>query len=270
MAFLSWLTSLFLLSLSGFAAALYCDKDTLAEYRFQEYFTGITTKSFTKDTPPSKTNYTWYLNLCGQKTIDVADCPKDAQLCGIQTVTLPGEDPIKTQVISFAKDMKYVVQEKKKDELSITLDKMTWGSSDINPKFYFDCSKEDVNDDLTVEWENDTFTLRWNTPAACLKSDKDVPPPRKGDGNNNNGKDNDNSWGWFTWLFIVCVLLFGGYIIIGAWITASKSPADFQDALHDFTETLFNLARPLPGFISEIAGKIFGTNGSDRGGYSAV
>lgn len=271
MVSLSWLLSLFLITLSKLAAALQCDKDGLAEFRFHDYFKGITTKSFIKDTPPSQTNYTWYFNLCGQEEMTIADCPKDSQLCGIQTVTLPGEAPIKTQIISFKKDITYTIKEKEKTHLSIALDKMSWGSSEISPMFHFDCLKDDVDDNVTVEWENSSFTLNWKTPAACLKTEKGVPPPKKDDGKKGNSeKDIDNSWGWFTWLFIVFVLLFGGYIIIGAWITASKSPADFQDALHDFTETLFNLARPLPGFISEIFGKVFGSSGSDRGGYSAV
>lgn len=263
-----------LLTYLQLACSLQCNKGIYADHRLQDYFKDITTVSFTKETPPSTTNFTWYLNLCGQKkTIANTNCPHDSQLCGVQTVNVPGKDPIETQILSIKNGLGDIDHTVSNNMLKVVLEEVEWGSTKVIPQFTFECSKENKDDVIEInlvedlEISKDKLILKWRTPAACLKSDKDVPPPKDGSGSGDNA---DSSWGWFTWLFIVFVLLFGGYIIIGAWITASKSPADFQDALHDFSETLTNLAHSLPGFVTEIADKVFGNNRGERGGYSAV
>ncbi len=259
--------SLPLLLIASTVSALDCSSEQLSPYRLKDSFTQVTSKSIISDTPPSKTNTTWYLNLCNQQEQIIEDCPKNSQICGVQTVLLPGESPIKTQIVSFGNGLNYNVLDANKSDISIKLDDSSWGSNSVSAQLEFHCAE---NEDVEIEWDYSKFVLKYTTPAACLKDDKSAPPapPKDGDKDGDDKKKKDDSWGWFTWLFIILVLLFGGYIIFGAWITASKSPADFQDAVHDFVETLGNLAKSLPGFLKEIGQKIFGSE--NRGGYSAV
>lgn len=262
------LLNLFQLALVPLVTALSCDKGDLAQYRLHEQFTQVTARSFLSDTPPSKTNMTWYLNLCNEVEYVSEECPKNSQICGVQTVLLPGEQPIKTQVISYGNGLNFEIVNANNTDLIITLDETSWGSNSISAKLELHCSAEE--EDMTLDWDPESqLTVHWSTPGACLKSDKDVPPPKKGKDDKKAPDDKpDDSWGWFTWLFIIFVLAVGGYIILGAWVTYSKSPADLQDAVHDFADTLKNLFGALPGFISEIMQKVFGSN--NRGGYSAV
>lgn len=259
-----WTVPLISSLIASTAWALDCSSDKFAPYRLKDSFTQVSSKSIITDTPPSKTNTTWYLNLCNQQEQIIEDCPKNSQICGIQTVLLPGETPIKTQIVSFGNGLNYNVLEANKSDIYVKLDDSSWGSNSITAQLELHCAE---SEDIQIDWDYTNFVLRYATPAACLKDDKSAPPP----GSPKDGEDDkkkDDSWGWFTWLFIVLVLIFGGYIIFGAWITASKSPADFQDAVHDFVETLGNLVKSLPGFLKEIGQKIFGSE--NRGGYSAV
>lgn len=258
-----WLISL--VALIHSTLALDCSSDKLAPYRLKDSFTQVTSKSVITDTPPSKTNTTWYLNLCNQQEQIIEDCPKNSQICGVTSVLLPGEAPIKTQIVSFGNGLNYNILEANKSDISIKLDESSWGSNSIAAQLEFHCAE---NEDIQISWDYELLTLKYITPAACLKDDKSAPPPPPKDGKDDGKKKKDDSWGWFTWFFIIFVILVGGYIILSAWITASKSPADFKDAVHDFVETLGNLAKSLPGFLKEIGQKLFGTE--DRGGYSAV
>jgi hypothetical protein len=245
------------------ASAINCNADQLDKYRFKEVFTAITASSQLHDTPPSQTNVTWYFNLCDQVEELTPECPKHAQICGVQEVLLPGQDPIKTQVISFGNGLNYKVTSANDSDVVIDLDETSWGTNSINAVLNLHCAAEsDPDAGIKVDWNDiaGDFTLFWNTPAACLKSNKEVPvPPKDGD-----SKKTDESWGWFTWLFIIIVLVVGSYIVVTAWISSSRTPADFQDAAHDFLETL----KSLPALAVEVFKKIVGSG--ERGGYSAV
>jgi hypothetical protein len=148
-----------------------------------------------------------------------------------------------------------------------------WGSNTVDASMDLICSKVE---ELRVSWDQKLLEVTWYSPYACLSDEKDIPPPppdekQPGDKEPDDKEPEepaDDSWGWFTWLFIILVLGFGAYIIMGAWVTYSKSPADFSDAVHDFTDTLKNIAKGIPGFIGEILERIMGR--TDRGGYSAV
>ncbi|CCH42970.1 Autophagy-related protein [Wickerhamomyces ciferrii] len=244
--------------------ALDCSSDQLSSYRLKDSLTSISSHSIISDTPPSKTNTTWYLNLCNQNTEQFQeDCPKNSQICGITTVLLPGESPIKTQVVSIPNNLNSKILSSNDSDILINLDDSNWGSNTIKTELNFHCAEQE---DIKIQWDLEKLIIDYISPSSCLKDNKSIPEPPK-DGKDKDGdkeKKKDDSWGWFTWLFIILVIGFGGYIIFGAWVAASKSPADFQDAMHDFLEAL----KSLPGFIKEIFAKVFGNE--NRGGYSAV
>lgn len=244
-------------------SALECSKDdVLSKYRLSDI--PLVSTSKLDDTPPSKTNTTWYFNLCQAEGELPADCPKNSQICGVQTVLLAGEDPIVSQVISWGQGLSYTVENDTESGFVVKMGETNWGSNTVDSTLKFNCAKDD---DLSVEWDTKALSLSWNTPFACLKDSKKPPPEKPKDGEKNK-EPADDSWGWFTWLFIILVLAFGVYIIMGAWLTFTRSPADFSDAVHDFVDTLKSLAQGVPSFVSEIFGRAVGRG--DRGGYSAV
>lgn len=256
----------FLLTLSVFlnlSNALHCDKDDLAKYRLQEVFKGITSKSIVSETPPSVSTFTWYLNLCGQaEDFPEPECPKNSQICGVKSVSLPGQSPIKTEIITFGNGLNYQIEEATNEFIDLKLDDTNWGSNTISSNFHLVCSNEE---NIEVSFAANELELTFNTPGACLKDDTEhvpappTPPP----------STNDDSWGWFTWLFIIGVILGGGYIIASAWI--GRGSDDLQEAMHDFVDTLKSLLANLPEFIGEIFNKVFGSNGNgSRGGYTSV
>lgn len=245
--------------------ALDCSKDGLENYKFKDVFTVVAARSQIYDTPPSNTNFTWFFNLCGQSDQLPAECAKNSQICGIQQVSLPGKEPIITEIISFGNGLNYKVSSLNDTDVEIQLDESSWGTNSINANLNFHCGAE-VDGGIHFSWDdsNGLFTLHWNTPGACLKTNKEVPTDPPSDDKPKDGKEKDDSWGWFTWLFIILVLVFGSYIVLTSWISSSRTPADFNDAVHDFIDTL----KSLPALAGEIFQKIVGT--SDRGGYSAV
>lgn len=253
-----------LLLTATLATALHCDKDKLNDYKLQEAFKQLKTQSIITDTPPSTANFTWYLNLCGEDEVQVEGCPKSAQICGVQEVKLPEKDTIVTEVIYFDQNLGYDIQNANKTNINIKLFDSVWGKNTIESYVNLECGK---GESLDTKFIDNKLEINIITPGACLKSDKDAPPVS--DPDSDKDKKKDDSWGWFTWLFIVFVLLFGGYIIASAWITASRSPADLQDAAHDFLETITSLVKGLPGFVGEVIDKIFGGS-RNRGDYSAV
>lgn len=258
-----------LLLLAATASALQCSKDTLSQYKLQEL--PLAKQSIVADTPPSKTDTTWYFNLCQAEGVMPEACAKNSQICGVQEVLLPGQDAIVSQVISWGQGLSYEVTNNTDSGLVITMGENSWGANTVEAQLVMNCAKEEL---MVVQWEHNSLTLQWNTPFACL-ADSKAPPPDKPkddapeDGDRDKDKDKvDDSWGWFTWLFIILVLGFGVYIIMGAWITYTKSPADLSDAVHDFVDTLKGITQAVPGFLGEVFGRVMGR--TDRGGYSAV
>ncbi|KAH3683973.1 hypothetical protein WICPIJ_005048 [Wickerhamomyces pijperi] len=245
------------------SSALHCDQEGLAAYRLQEVLKDIKSKTFNTDTPPSVSTFTWYLNLCGTGDQDFPDpeCPKNSQICGVKSVSLPGQSPIKTEIITLGNGLNYQIEESTKEFIDLKLDDTNWGSNTISSNFHLVCANEE---NIDVSFNDNTLKLTLSTPGACLKEDKEhtppPPPPPPG---------SDDSWGWFTWFFILGVLFTGGYIIGSAWV--GRGSDEFQDAIHDFIDTLKSLLANLPEFIGEIFNKVFGNSGnSGRGGYTSV
>lgn len=254
---------LLLLAAVQSALALQCDKSPLNHYRLGD--SPLFQQSTLRDTPPSKTNTTWYFNLCQAEADLPAECPKNAQICGVQTVLLAGQEPVVSQVISWGQGLNYFVGPGVDDGLLITMDTNSWGSNSVDAVLNLECTKDE---DISVKWDQSTLNVTWSSPYACLRDSEAPPPDKPKDGHKGEEKPSDDSWGWFTWLFIILVLGFGAYIIMGAWLTYTKSPADMTDAVHDFVDTLKGLVQGVPGFIGEIFSRVMGR--TDRGGYSAV
>ncbi|ODV61492.1 Atg27p ASCRUDRAFT_26282, partial [Ascoidea rubescens DSM 1968] len=259
---------------------------------------GLHQFSITNDTPPSFSNFTWFINICGSIDIPkdatgdnlLSHCPKNSQICGIKQISLPGKNPLETEIISFPDSItpnyKFNNDNSNKNDdvdsnknLTLSLRGASWGSNSINSNLNFICSKNiddsKDSDNIKITWDYHNLNINWKTSVACFNSknngggdnnDKDKDKDKNGSDNN----DDDKSWGWFTWTFIFLVLLFAAYIIGGAWLTISRRggyPTDLSDAFHEIVDTMVELAKELPSFAIEVISKFFGGR---RGGYSAV
>lgn len=246
--------------------ALNCEDETLKKYQFSDLKESSIVFSRLRDTPPSKTNETLVLSLCDAQPRPIEPCPKDSQVCGLKEVLVLGQSPIVSEVIGISKDAKYTATELA-DRVQIKYEDVNWGTNRLAVTLDLLCVSGSDQDSYRVNLNETEFSVSWYSSSACLKSGSAPGTPAAPPGAAPPAKD--DSWGWFTWLFILLVLGLGFYVIVGAWITLSNKPADLQDAIHDFKDVLRNLASSAPGFVSEIAGKIFGGS-QNRGGYSAV
>ncbi|ODV95665.1 hypothetical protein PACTADRAFT_17162 [Pachysolen tannophilus NRRL Y-2460] len=265
--------------------------DALSDYKIGQLI-GIYELSSIRDTPPSVTNLTWVLNIYDSKAdkssskLKVENCPENAQLCGLTTVSLPGKDAILTEIISFPNNLKFNTRVEENidyfqrgmndsDFLEIEIEGANWGKNSINAHLKFICDKSSNNklglniNGLTFQgWNGYDLYTEWVTTAACAGtegSNPSKPPPKQNHGEN--GNDDSSHWGWFTWLFIFMVLLFAAYVIGNAWINANSSSGN--EFLNELIDSFIDILHRIPSFLQEIWNKIFGSS-SERGGYSAV
>ncbi|AOA62253.1 Autophagy-related protein 27 [Komagataella phaffii CBS 7435] len=229
------------------------------------------------ETPPSITKSVWYLNIYdsqdkdGKDKMDVENCPDDSQICGITEVLLNGKEPVVSEVVAFSRNLKPSI-ETNDNNVTVQLTGAYWGKQSIAADIVFECSKDgDYDKDLLelVGWNRQQLELRIKSKAACRSDNKG----RKDDKNKDKDKDgkhdsdSDGSWGWFTWFFILGVIGFAAYIIGTAWLNVSNRGSS-NEAFSEFVDAVVEVVSRIPGFLRELAGKIFGS--SNRGGYSAV
>lgn len=213
-------------------------------------------------TPPSETTMTWHVNMCGALKVD--GCPADANVCGVQEVTLPGAKPVRTQVIVFLgaePEVKPYANATEGVELVYAHQK--WGSEEVSALLKFSCLLDSSDDAFAVETSDGrNVVLAYLGKAGCLKSASPLPLPSK-------PHESDGLWGWFTWMFITAVLLLSGYIIFGAFIQYLQTR---EVRLDELVTVLAENAKAVPAFLGEVVGRITGDQGgsTNRSGYSAV
>lgn len=260
---------LYLLGLcSALVSAFDCRAKELAQYDFDS-IKGAYMAEVTKSTPPSKTTSTWSIGIC-QNLDSEADCPKNADLCGLTRVSVDGKTFLSEVIdVSGNSPINYIpfTNEGVNNEkgISISYNGVSWGDILVDATIKFVCVEsgaENENRLKILEWDGKTFGGEMRTPAACISSGDNKKTPEK-------KKDNSESWGWFTWIFIFMVLFLSIYIIGGAWFQYSKGNSiDFRSALKEVLENFTDLLKGLPSFIKEIIEKVSGN--SNRGEYSAV
>lgn len=266
------------------SVSLECSKhDLLKKYKLDRY---SITNSVVRDTPPSKTNETWWINVCEEnKAALPPSCREGDVLCGITEVLLPGEKPILTQAIDFPKSLSSQVSENEQNELVVELKGTSWGSNTIDAHLTYVCDAGTQQNTVeTTTWQDKQIRLRIKGPSGCLKGEGDDDGGDNGNGNGNgNDKDKDKDkhkdpaekksgggiLSWFTWLIVYALLFALVYLVATSYLnTRGGTLADFRE---EFVDRSTNLAASLPEFTREMVGKIFnGRPSAQRGGYSAV
>lgn len=238
-------------------------------------------------TPPSRTLLSWFINPCGVLPDGFSSCDKDTQVCGTEEVVLEGSKNLMTQIIplvskadSGGSSARLV---KIDGGVSTITENSKWGDfSNLTSRIDFVCSDAD-SEPTMKSWDGQLLHVEWKTKQICTSNDKpdqgkepgqkepdqkepdqdkEKEPP-KGD----EPADESSSWGWFTWLFIILVLVFGGYVIGSAWINYNQYGMSGVELL-PHSDAL----RDLPYLIRDFANKVVNTfaGGGTRGGYSAV
>ncbi|CAI4034256.1 hypothetical protein SMKI_10G0410 [Saccharomyces mikatae IFO 1815] len=253
--------------------ALSCEKhDVLKKYQVAQYSLLGTTE---RDTPPSKTNEKWWVNVCEEHSAEPPEgCKKDDMLCGLTDVSLPGKDTVTTQIIDFDKNIGFNVEDTE-NALILTLVGANWGSNSIDAKLKFQCDDNMKKDELTGHtWTDKTIQLTIKGPSGCLKSkDNDK---KKGDSDNGNNGGNEgkkpakksSGTSWFTWLFLYALLFTLIYLMVVSFLNTRGG--SFQDFRAEFIQRSTQFFTSLPEFCREVVSKILGRNTTQRGGYSAV
>lgn len=251
-------------------AAIDCPAKELAKYGFQN-IKGVYTAKSTRDTPPLKQALSWSLGIC-QNVDEVADCPKNSDLCGITRLQIDDKEYL-AEVIGFNSNLQtsyapFTEEGSNKDSgITVSYSGVNWGDNLVDAEIRFVCVKKGASNENKLSlktWDGKVFKGEFPTSAACI-SEKSAPKP----GKERNPDDTGESWGWFTWIFIFIVLFLSIYIVGGAWFQYNKGNAiDFQTALREVLENFVDLLRGLPAFFREIVEKV--TGNSHRGEYSAV
>ncbi|CDK25446.1 unnamed protein product [Kuraishia capsulata CBS 1993] len=194
-------------------------------------------------------------------------CPEDAQVCARTVLTKPGTSEPEYVSRFFVIDKSVKPKISRFDEyqsyLSIQFPKVAWGGNFVNVHIQLNCpisyegeeDDEDERFDVYDELGQGDVYVSWTTLGACPK-----------DYRRKFRVDDSGSWGWFTWIFILMVLIFAGYVIGGAWVNVNRNSG--HEFLSELVDSIVEAAAKLPGFLKEIVSRV--TGGGDRGGYSAV
>lgn len=256
-----------------------CSVKELADFDF-ESIKGTHSVTLLRDTPPTQTNYTWYIGICEPISDSIEDCPKNSDICGITKINVKKDSSkgsIVSQIVGISsnleKSYKVTGKENDKDEdrrVLILYKGANWGNNLVDAELEFVCPDKKDKDDIgklsLVNWNENKVQLSMKTHAVCALSGKHKQPDDK---NGNKDEEDGESWGWFTWIFIFLVLFLSIYIIGGAWFQYSRGNSiDFQSALKEVLENFISLVKGLPAFTKEIIEKF--TGNSNRGEYSAV
>ncbi|ODQ82561.1 hypothetical protein BABINDRAFT_30494 [Babjeviella inositovora NRRL Y-12698] len=244
-----------------------CASKELSNYQF-DLLKGVHAVSVSRDTPPSVSNFTWYIAVCEDLKVD--GCPAGSQICGIEEILLPDSKPLRTQIISIPESIHPVsVPYSNFDPgpnngtgIRMFFKGASWGSKPFTAFVEYTCDESDGKNEFEVSRTDTSVNFTWRTKAACLKgkSDKGKKP---------SGDKEGGSWGWFTWLFIIIVLAAAVFIIFGAWAQVSTTgEINLNRMVNDFVDNSKGVGKAVPGFVGEVVERLVGSN--DRGGYSAV
>ncbi|GMM37114.1 Atg27 protein [Saccharomycopsis crataegensis] len=287
--------------LASVTQAFDCFKKEINEFNFDS-LKGLHHISMVHDTPPSVSNITWFINVCGaindnenKEYYDVLkECPNESQICGVRYISLPGAEPLKTEVISFSNslnpefnvDRQYKNSNKNDEEttlVNIKLKGANWGSNTIGSSISFICDesvnedKQNDQDNIQIKtWDNENLEIEWRTSSLCSKEKK----PSEGNDDKNDDKNEDDTkkpstssgFSLFSFIINVICVIISIYIVMAVWLAITKrngTPLNWKDTINEVTEILVDIARSVPGFAKEVVEKFFG-NSTSRGGYSAV
>lgn len=265
--------------------ALKCSNhEILQKYKLIDHFT---TSEIKKDTPPSQTIESWWLNIC-EENIDTFQpdnsCDKNDLLCGITKVSLQNQqDLITTRIIEFNNRLAFEVDTDDTEQtLYITIKSKRWGSYNLDANIDWKCNDNLKSDEIIDSvWFDDMINLSIRGPSACLKDEDKNKNNNNNNNSNSNNENNGNSEGnenkknekglsWFTWLFLYALLFTLFYLLLTSYMNTRGG--NLEDFRQEFIDRSTQLLVSLPSFCKEVINKIFGSRSttSERGGYSAV
>lgn len=255
------------------ATAFQCSKDErLKRYRLaQGNGAGYVGGSEKMDTPPSTTEEKWWVNVCSEndKNDMPAECDRNDVLCGLTYVSVPGKETLMTQEIEFSQSLSGAVEEVD-GRLRLGLRGTKWGSETFDAQLEFECDDNLKTDEMiSSTWDNKQIRIEIKGPSGCLikedqgNEDEDKEPDQK-----RPQLDRKKGTSWFTWLLLYALLFTLIYLLVTAYVNTRGG--SFQDFREEFIDRSTQLITSLPAFAKEVAARIFGSNSSQRGGYSAV
>lgn len=284
------LFGLCLATLLQIVKGFHCDGNEFDDFNFDS-IRGLHHISLVKETPPSVSNLTWFVNLCG--SIDVSahkdyeslltNCPENSQICGVKYVSVPGMELIKTEVISLSDslsqevtvDKNYKNPNKNNEETTLVQVKLNggnWGSTSLDTKLSLICDK-DANDDTEnvkiSTWDESTLSIDLYSSTFCSKSSHKPGGEKKpGEGNDKRPTGGGLLEFVFGLLFnLICVVIAIYIAMFG--FTYLKRGGTFAEIHTDVSGRLLDIGSNIPALVREVIEKFTG-NSSSRGGYSAV
>lgn len=279
---------IYLISLFIITNAIKCSNhEILQNYKLLDHFA---TGEIKKNTPPSQTIESWWLNICEENIDNFQpnnNCEKNDLLCGITKVSLQNqENLLTTKIIEFNNRLAFDIDTDESGQtLYITLKSKKWGSYNLDANIDWQCNDNLKTDEITDSvWLDEEINLSIRGPSACLKDKNKNDNNNNNNDNNNNNSNNGNNnsnegtenkkngsgLSWFTWLFLYALLFTLFYLLITSYMNSRGG--NLEDFRQEFIDRSTQLLVSLPSFCKEVISKIIGSRSttSERGGYSAV
>jgi len=243
--------------------------------------------SRTRDTPPTSMEDTVRFNLCGELNaldgVDEADqCPSGTTACLTKTNKKGSESDRVVAVIPVAQTSEpkpdYSILSSPKG-LSMIMHGASYPSSSsadpIPQSFNLSllCST-DMSDATLKSYDGSQVRVEWSAPAGCGFQGDEEPPTNGGgdEGGDRDGEKDDSQQSvgsGIGWFFLVLLLVFVGYFILGAYYNYSTYGATGADLIphRDFWREVPYMLRDV---VSHLCSSFRPRRSSSRGGYIAV
>ncbi|KAK9466411.1 autophagy-related protein 27 [Lipomyces arxii] len=269
---------------SGVAALFNCSEAGL------QSLAGPHTVMTTKNTPPSTTTMVWTIDLCAalesNSDANDAQCLAGTQVCGIQTVTIEGQDPVVAQVIPVAGDIagsnnegrvNLATESVRAGEYAgdVILIGGMWGDATaMEADVKFVCDPAYVNHTLSetstpglsvLQWDEQTLTLEWRTAEVCGASvtaaqaeaaEDDVVTITQ--------SEHSTAWSVIKYILIAALLVLVAYFGITAYVNYSKGATGVD--LLPSSEAILEIPYVAKDFVKKIGGGL--STNTSRDGYA--
>ncbi|KAF5355116.1 hypothetical protein D9756_005315 [Leucocoprinus leucothites] len=246
---------------------------------------GLQTLERTRDSPPTTNIDTLRFNLCHDlepvEGVDDQDqCGKGVRACLTTKNKKSGQSDRIVSVVTLAESTStYSATASPTDPkfLNIVFDGPKYphpaDSTPISQKFNVTvlCDPDSTSDPKFVSYDGSTLDLEWSAPAGCPKSADTKPPKDDNDnkgGNGDGSKEEENVGSGLGWFFLVILLAFVAYFVLGAYYNYSTYGARGMDLIphRDFWQEVPYMLKDV---ISHLCSSVHPRR-SSRGGYVAV
>lgn len=211
-----------------------------------------------KETPPSITKDSWWLNICSKPGNRPPNpCSDHDLICLVTEVVPSNSEPVLTQVVEFPQAVTFSESEIS-GNLNVDLQGAKWGSRTLNAQITYVCAHEAKDKVSMADWYENKIHLEVRGPSGCLRDIESVPEKRSG----------SKFSTWLLWIWINILLFSLLYSVIVIYSNSRWST--IQDFREELVERFNSFITLLPHFVKEVANKIISGGSTSRGGYSAV